>query len=186
MLMAISKPVQFKTIADYDALLAQHPDKLYELIDGEIVEKVPTEEHSLIAGNIYAELRAFIKPRELGRVAFEVRRQLPNDAHNARLPDVEFTRAERLLPVVRDGAVPQMPDLVVEIKSPSDTYISLREKAIYYLKNGTSIVWWVYPAKQQVEIHTADSISTLEIDEALDGGELLPDFKLALSAIFAE
>lgn len=119
---------------------ATHPNRAYELINGEIVEKVPTEEHSLIAGNIFAGLRAFAKEHNLGRVAFEVRRQIPGDHHNARLPDVEFTSKDRLLPVVREGAVPQMPDLAVEIKSPTDTYIGLREKAIYYLKNRSKLV----------------------------------------------
>lgn len=184
--MAISKHVQLKTIADFDAFLQEHPDRLYELINGEIVEKVPTEEHSLIAGNIFAELRAYVKPRDLGRVAFEVRRQIPDDKHNARLPDVEFTSKDRLLPVVKEGAVLQMPDLAVEIKSPSDTYIGLREKAIYYLKNGSSLVWLVYPEKQQIEVHTDDAVHTLNMDDTLNGGDVLPDFELAVADVFDE
>ena len=175
-----------KTIEDFNVFLRDHPNGLYELIDGKIIEKDSTEEHSLIVGNIYAELRAFVKPRDLGRVAFEVRRQMPDDDHNARLPDVEFTSKQRLLPVVRDGAVPQMPDLAVEIKSPSDTYISLREKAIYYLKNGTKLVWLVYPEKKQVEVHTDDAIVTLSMDDRLDGGDVLPEFKISVIDIFAE
>ena len=184
--MAISKPIPFKTISDLDAFLQEQPDGLYELINGEIVEKVPTEEHSLIAGNLYAELRTFVKQHDLGRVAFEVRRQIPDDKHNARLPDVEFTSKARLLPVVRDGAVPQMPDLAIEIKSPSDTYIGLREKAIYYLKNGSKLVWLVYPEKKQVEVHTEDAVQTLNIDEVLEGGDILPNLKLAIQDVFAE
>lgn len=184
--MAISKPVQLKTIEDFETFLQEHPDRLYELINGEIVEKVPTEEHSLIAGNIFAELRSFVKKYDLGRVAFEVRRQIPDDEHNARLPDVEFTSKNRLLPIVREGAVPQMPDLAVEIKSPSDTYIGLREKAIYYLKNGSSLVWLVYPEKQQIEIHTDNAVHTLNMDDNLDGGDVLPNFELAVSDVFAE
>lgn len=182
----ISRPVQLKTIKEFDEFIQEHPDNLYEFINGEIVEKVPTEEHSLIVGNIYFALRTFVQANDLGRVAFEVRRRVPDDNHNARLPDVEFTSTERLLPIVRDGAVPQMPDLAVEIKSSSDTYISLREKAIYYLKNGSQLVWLVYPDKQQVEVHTDDSVHTLIREDTLDGGELLPDFNLAVEDIFTE
>lgn len=175
-----------KSVSDFDKFCASHTDGLYELVNGQIIEKSTAEEHSLIAGNIFAELRAFVKANDLGRVAFEVRRQMPDDDHNARLPDVEFTSKDRLLPVVREGAVPQMPDLAVEIKSPSDTYIGLREKAIYYLKNGSQLVWLVYPSKQQVEVHTADSVHTLDIDDTLDGGDILPNFTLAVKDVFAE
>src|SRR5215207_3862350 len=113
------------TVEEFEAFISQseNSDRIFELIDGEIVEKMPTEEHSITVGNTYTFLREFVKPRNLGRVAFEVRRQMPDDQHNARLPDVEFTSTERLLPVVRKGAVPQMPDLAVEVKSPNDSFV---------------------------------------------------------------
>jgi len=175
-----------KTIDDFENHLRLYPNVPAELIGGHIIEKTRSEEHSLIAGNIFAELRAHVKANDLGRVAFEVRRQIPGDEHNARLPDVEFTSKDRLLPIVKTGAVPQMPDFAIEVKSPTDTYIGLREKAIYYLKNGARLVWLVYPDKQQVEVHTTDSVHTLDADDTLDGGDVLPDFKIAVSDVFAE
>ena len=90
------------------------------------------------------------------------------------------------MPVVRKGAVPQMPDLAVEIKSPTDSTIELREKAIYYLKNGAQLVWLVYPEKQQVEVHTAESVQTLDSGAILHGDPLLPDFRLPVKDVFAE
>jgi hypothetical protein len=41
-------PVKQKliTIAKYEAFLSEHPNGLYELIHGEIVEKVTTQEHA--------------------------------------------------------------------------------------------------------------------------------------------
>src|SRR5689334_20272676 len=120
-MVAPDKPKLY-TVDQFEAYIArpENAERLFELIDGEIVEKVPTEEHSLIVGNIYTDVRTFAEPRDLGRAAFEVRRRMPNDPHNARLPDVEFTTKARLLPVVAKGAVPQMPDLAVEVKSPDD------------------------------------------------------------------
>jgi Uma2 family endonuclease len=101
------------------------------------------------------------------------------------MPDVEYTVVERLLPIVRKGAVPQMPDLAVEVKSPSNTYLQLREKAIYYLKNGARLVWLVFPERQQIEIHTHDApITTLGIGDTLDGGEVLPGFAMSVADVF--
>lgn len=174
------------TLDDFEGFIArpENTNRIFELIDGGIVEKVPTEEHSLISGNLYIPLRLFAEQHDLGRAAFEVRRQMPGDDHNARLPDVEFTSKERLLPVVKQGAVPQMPDLAVEITSPDDSYLSLREKALYYLKHGARLVWLVFPEKQQIEVHTADAVRTIGIADVLDGGEVLPGFRLPVAAVF--
>lgn len=174
------------TIDEFEAFIArpENSDKRYELVYGEIVEKVPTEEHSLIIGNVYLLLRLFVEPRDLGRVAFEVRRKIPGDEHNARLPDVEFTSKARLLPVTKKGAVPQMPDLAVEVKSSDDRYIELREKAVYYLKNGSSLVWLCFPEKEQIEVHTEDAVKTLTADDELDGGDVLPGFKAKVRDLF--
>ncbi len=185
--MAVQPPqVRSYTVSDYQAWIsrAENADRLFELIDGAIVEKVPTEEHSIIAGNLYFALRLFAESRSLGRVLFEARHQLPGDDRNARLPDVEFTRQERVQPVITDGGIPQTPDLAVEIKSPTDRYSDLRKKALYYLENGTLIVWLVYPAKQQVEVWTADYSQTVGEEDTLDGGDVLPGFSVAVKAIF--
>jgi Uma2 family endonuclease len=185
--MAIQDAAKLYTVDEFEQFigLPENVDRLFELINGEIVEKLPTEEHSLVVGNFYIALRLFVEPRDLGRVAFEVRRRMPDDKRNARLPDAKFTSKERLLPVVKKGAVPQMPDLAIEVKSPSDSLIELREKAIFYLKNSTRLVWLALPDKQQIEAHTADNaVKTLGIDDTLDGGDVLPGFSVAVKDIF--
>lgn len=87
-------------------------------------------------------------------------------------------------PLVTEGAVLQMPDLVIEIKSPSDSELKLRKKALYYLENGTQIVWLVFPRKKQIEVHTIEEINILSINDSLDGGDALPRFTLALEDVF--
>ncbi len=175
------------TVDEFEQLMTQteYQERLLELINGEIVEKMPTEEHSLIVGNIYLTLRVFVDKNGLGRVAFEVRRKIPGDEHNARLPDVEFTRKERLLPIVKKGAVPQMPDLAVEVKSPDDSYQKLRDKAAYYLANGAQLVWLVYPEKHMVEIQTLDDFEYKVAGQTLEGSDLLPGFTMKVDDVFA-
>lgn len=84
-----------------------------------------------------------------------------------------------------EGAVPQMPDLVVEIKSLNDVELKMRKKALYYLENGTRLVWLVFPRKKQIEVHTAETIAILTVDDVLDGGDVLPGFTLPVRTIFA-
>lgn len=183
--MAIQKKLY--TVTEFEDLI-DHPenrDRRFELIDGEIVEKVPTELHSLIAGNIYTFLRLFILPRNLGRIVFEVRFRLKGDNHNSRLPDVSFTRAERVQPVVEKGAVTQIPDLCVEIQSPSDSPKSLRDRAAYYLANGAQMVWLVYPKKRMIEaLYPDGEFDIFNAEDTLTGGDLLPGFAVEVKAIF--
>jgi Uma2 family endonuclease len=173
------------TIEEFEAFIArpENRERRFELVNGRIVEKVPTEEHGVIALNIGTELKLYARMRG-GRAAVEPRHRIPEDEHNARLPDVAFTSAERALPLVKQGAVPQMPDLAVEIQSPDDSPIELREKAIYYLKNGARMVWLVYPDKRTVEIHTAEDLRVLTAGDTLDGGDVLPGFSLPITEIF--
>jgi Uma2 family endonuclease len=60
----------------------------------------------------------------------------------------------------------------------------MRKKALYYLENGATLVWLVFPRKQEIEIHEADGIRTLTIDDTLEGGDVLPGFSLALKTLF--
>ncbi len=165
----------------------ENKERLLELIHGEIVEKVPTEEHGVIAATIAAFLRNYAAPRKLGRVGVEVRHRTPSDKYNARMPDVSFRRTND--PLVKKGAVLQMPDLAVEIQSPDDKEREMREKAHYYLQNGASLVWLVYPQKQTVEVCWLDDKGTMDVTTvdktgALDGGILLPELTIPVKEIF--
>jgi Uma2 family endonuclease len=185
--MAVSREKVY-TVDAFERFIAQpeNADRRFELIYGEIVEKVPTEEHGVLAGRLTGELYVYLKQTPIARLAVEPRHRMPDDDHNARLPDVAVTLNERALPVVKKGAVPQMPDLCIEIQSPDDTPLSMREKALYYLKNGSKLVWLLFTRKQQIEVHTADAVKTLDIDDVLDGGEVLPGFSLPVREIFGE
>ncbi len=175
------------TVKAFEHFLAEpdHQNRLFELIDGEPVEKMPTEEHAELQTRIAGEIYIYVKNNPGGRVTSEARHRARGDQHNDRLPDVAYTHPERVKPVVKRGAVTHLPDLCVEIKSPSDTYIGLRAKAAYYLENGAKVVWLVFPDKQAIEIHTDHSpITTLGINDSLNGGDVLPNFSLPLKTIF--
>jgi len=175
------------TFEEFEEFLRQpeNRDRFFELIDGEIVEKVPTLEHGVIALRIGSRLLIFVEAHGLGWVAVEVRYRVPDDNSNSRQPDVSFSSNARVPKLVKQGAVLQMPDLVVEVKSPDDTFIGQRRRAEYYIANGTRLVWLVYPEKQLVEVYQPNAdIQILNIDDVLDGGDVLPGFTLSVRDIF--
>ena len=101
--------------------LPENRERLFELIHGEIVEKIPTEEHGIIVFIISGELYIYLRHNPGGRAGIEVRHQTPGDEHNSRLPDISYIR-DTSAPVTKQGSIPRMPDLAVEVKSPDDTY----------------------------------------------------------------
>ncbi|MGB7339398.1 MAG: Uma2 family endonuclease, partial [Phototrophicaceae bacterium] len=148
--MAIGQ--QLITIEAYEDFLASH-DGLYELIDGEIVEKMVTQKHAKIVGIIIGELYIYLKQHSEinAHMGPEARFRPADDNYNDRLPDVSVHVTDS--PPVIKGAVEGMPTLAVEVKSPTDSYKLMREKATYYLANGCQMVWLVYPEKAMVEIY---------------------------------
>jgi len=174
------------TVEEFETFitLPENQERLFELIDGEIFEKIPTEEHGVLGADLSRVLGNFVKPRKLGRVAVEARHRAGNDNFNDLLPDVSFTSKERMLPLVKKGAVPQIPDLAIEIQSPNDSVKKMRAKAEYYLANGARMVWLLYPKKRLIEVWTKDDILSLDEDDELDGGDVLSGFKISVREIF--
>ena len=168
-----------------DDLSPENSKRLFELIHGEVYEKMPTQQHGLIASNINLELALYARQTKTGRPGIEVRHQIPEDKRNSRLPDVSFVCTKG--PLVEHGSVVGMPDLAVEIKSPTDTITEMRETAAYYVANGSRLVWLVYPNYRLVEVYRpAADVEILGEDDTLTGGDVLPGFTLSVRMLFAD
>lgn len=185
--MVLQSVSKLYTIDEFEAFIArpENLDHHFELIHGEIVEKpMPTEEHGIIIHTLSGEIYIFLKANPIARAEIEVRYKMPNDNHNGRQPDLSVV-VDTQTPVVRRGAVPRMPDLAVEVKSPDDKFKDMREKADYYLSNGTRIVWLVYPHERLVEGFRPNRDSEiLNESHTLNGEDVLPGFTLAISDLF--
>lgn len=171
---------------DFEAFLKlpENRDHLFELIEGEIVEKMSTELHGIIAALFATFINNYLFINPIGRVAVESRHRPANakDKHNSRLPDVSFVTNEH--PITERGAAPYIPELCIEIQSPDDSAKTLADKAAFYLANGAKMVWLVYPSKQLVETLTLDDRELLGVEDTIDGGDVLPGFKLAVKQVF--
>ena len=172
------------TLEEFNEFAAQHPDRLLELIDGRIVEKVTTEEHGAIVGNIIAELRAWKKANNIqGYYSTEASVELLEDDKNHRRPDVSFRLTDGSIGEV--GTLDTLPDFCVEIRSPSNTPKDLREKAEYFIANGARLVWLVHPRKRVVEVYFEDGTFDIFTEEnVLSGGTVLPGFEMLVRDIF--
>jgi Uma2 family endonuclease len=163
-------------------------NRLCELVDGALVEKVMGYRESLLAGAILMFLREFVDTRNLGLVsgADGMMRLYPG---LVRIPDVAFTSWDRL-PAGRvpDQAIPDLaPDLAVEVLSKGNTPGEMQRKLREYFDAGVRLVWLVDPDARTVAVYCEPGRSTMyDEEQSLDGGEVLPGFRLELSRLFAE
>ena len=159
-----------------------------ELIRGVFCETVSTGiEHGEIAANFAGEIRAFVRPKRLGRVfASDSGIRLENGPDTVREPDVGFIPAEKIPLETRvSGYSDVVPDLVVEIKSPSDTVREMNDRAHMWLRYGTGLVWVADPGTRTVDVYRQEGpIVTLGEDDTLDGAPVLPGFTLAVREVF--
>jgi len=164
-----------------------HEDRLYELVDGVLVEKAMGFRESFLAVVIIQALANFVRRDDLGIVTgadgtIRLARGL------VRIPDCAFFAWERFPgKAIPDEPIPNLaPDLAVEVLSESNTKGEMERKLKEYFFAGVLLVWLVDPKKQVVDTYTApDQVVRVEKGQSLDGGAVLPGFTLALRDLFA-
>ena len=187
-MIATLAPAKPKLLTAEDLLRLDSKGVKGELIRGEFSETMSAGlKHGEVASNFIGELRSFVKPRRLGRVSgTDAGVLLERDPDTVREPDAMFISAERMpLDIRPSGYSEVIPDIVAEVKSPSDSIAEVDDKARMWRDYGVPLVWAAYPETQTVDVHRADgSIATLYEDDVLDGGEILPGFAVPVSDIF--
>jgi Uma2 family endonuclease len=173
-------------LAEFEAYCAlpENSDRRLELVNGEIVETMPTLRHNLFSRNLFRALDNHVEANDLGEVVYETSYRAAEDDENYRIPDISFTLKARLLPVPERGAVEQMPDICIEIQSPDEDPKKMRAKAAYYLANGAQEVWLFFTKRPRLEVMFPDGDSEFYTLNDTLTSPLLPGFSIALADIF--
>jgi Uma2 family endonuclease len=159
---------------------------LCELVDGVLVEKAMGFKEAILAGVILQRMLNYLDLHDLGIVAGAdgpIRLRLGL----VRLPDVCFISWKRLGgdEVPNDRISKVVPELAVELLSKSNTRREIERKLIEYFQAGVLLVWIIDPDKETAEVHTGPARKKqLAKDGTLDGGKVLPGFKLSLRDLF--
>lgn len=157
-----------------------------ELVRGQVVREPPAgHEHSRIGVRIASLLDAFAREHGLGTVTgADGGYLLFDEPPTVRAPDAAFVRRERLAPEIK-GFPPLAPDLVVEVISPSNTMSEIQAKVLEYLEARSRMIWVVDPDPRTVTVYRSrDEIRLLTESDELDGGDVLPGFRLKVSELF--
>ncbi len=168
----------------------ENDNKHFYLIHGELYwDMPPGGEHGRLALDIGLYLRLFIDKHDLGIATVETGYHPPDGRHTVLGPDVAFISKARAPQPFPKKFVPLMPDLAVEIVSPTDSLKEARRKAAVYLRHGTTLVWIVLPDEECVEVCRASGGVEMDIEfvgreGSLAGEGILPGFELELKLLF--
>jgi Uma2 family endonuclease len=174
------------TEADVIRFVDGDDKRLVELIDGTLVEKPMGYYEGRVGGLVFRFLDEFLEVSDLG-ICFAADSLLRMRPGIVLLPDVSFVSwakiPNRELPAEQIAALP--PDLAVEVLSPGNRRGEMTRKRREYFAAGARLVWQIDPDTHTAEVFTAlDASTTIPADGTLDGGEVLPGFRLSLVRLF--
>jgi Uma2 family endonuclease len=160
-----------------------------QLIGGEVVVNEPTPLHGFVQRDLLAALIAWTRAAA-GRGAVMLPLDVVLDEHNVYAPDVLWY-AEGRAPDRHAEPPSPMPDLAIEVRSPSTWRFNVGAKKTAYDRCGLRELWLVDTAAEAVLVFRRTGRDALGFDVALEvardeslASPLLPGFALALVELF--
>jgi Uma2 family endonuclease len=173
------------TTEDLQKFQVEYPDYKMELVSGEIIVMSPSGyESEEVASRMLGKMFPHVDDNRLGRVTgSSAGFTLPNS--DTRSPDVSFVTAERLRRSPRSFAE-LAPDLMVEVKSPTDNLTKLETKILSFLEMGTRVGILVNPDDRTVKLYrTGQETVVLKDGDSLTVPELLPGWQVAVLELWS-
>lgn len=169
---------------------ARLPDPGYptELVKGEVVRmNQPVPRHGQICAKVSHMLLTYLDHHDSGHV-------LVNDAgiiternpDTVRGGDVWYISYDK----IPKGPLPSRyldvpPDIMFEVRSPSDRWVRLMAKVVEYLQAGVPVVCVLDPDTQTARLHVADDPEIiLQASDELTFPNQLPGFRVSVQALF--
>jgi Uma2 family endonuclease len=173
------------TVADV-VRLRDTERRLYELVDGTLVEKAMGWQESFLAGILLQWLNNYLDQNRLG-VATGPDGMTRLFGDTVRGPDVAFVTWERL----PDGRLPSdpipdlVPNFVIEVLSSGNTYAEMSRKRREYFHAGVELLWMVDHRSRTVTVFNSTlDFTVFHEGQMLDGGTVLPGWQVDVSDLF--
>ena len=161
----------------------------YECVDGRFLEaKSLGAFESDVTSLLFLLMGSFVFERRLGRIVSETLFSIEPSKGLKRRPDLAFVSQDRWpldRPAPRQSAWDVIPDLAVEVVSPTNTASEIVVKVAEYFHAGVREVWVVYPVEAQ--IYAFQSPRTVRVflsGDTISESPAIPDFQLRLSEVF--
>ncbi len=187
--MAPATAIAAPPLMTADEFLRKHgSEKSVELVDGQIVRyPMPGGPHGYVANNISVLLTPFIREKKLGRVfSCDTFFRTRTDPDRVRGADLAFVSYQRMPPgPIPDGMLPTVPELVFEVRSPSDSINDMTSKATEYIAAGVTVVIVLDPKTESAAIYREHEFPQVRHNgDELTIPDVLPGFAVTVRAFF--
>jgi Uma2 family endonuclease len=189
MTMLIEK--ELLTVNDFWKLYQEGNDSRhrFDLVDGRVA-KFPIDTLSeKLCAEVHHQLDEFVRSGKLGQLSTSNGFYRSRDPHNVRMPDISFISYERTQPLNKQGFTPYMPDLAIIIQQQTMSMMDVAERGMFFLKNGSSLVWLLHPHNRTADVCTRSPKKSFRVYKvgstgSLGGSDVLPGFSLDLPSLF--
>jgi len=173
-----------------DEFLRLHgDDKRVELVDGQIVRyPMPGMEHGVVCSTANYLITAFVRENRLGWVmgndSFIRTKSSPDRYRGADVCYVSYSKLAKDAGAPK-GPLPVSPDLVIEVRSPSDRIGEMIDKAIEYIKAGVTVVIVLDPESESLAVFRAEEFPLrMHNGDELTLPDVLPGFAVQVKKFF--
>jgi Uma2 family endonuclease len=179
-------PEHLLTAAEY----AQLPDRGVptELVRGRVVERnVPAPRHGEICANIITLINPYVRGQGMGRMVSNdggiLTERDPDTVRGGDVACYSYTRVPQgPLP---PGYLSVVPELVFEVRSPTDRWSRLITKAGEYLEAGVTVVCLLDQVSETLQVYRADELPrTLHADDELHLPDVLGELRIPVRRFF--
>ena len=167
-------------------LLTLDEQGLFELAEGRLIEKTMSFLATETAGNIIFCVKSFLKTAGLASAVLPEQsfQCFGNKPRQVRRPDVAIITASRVPAVRPMGHVKIVPDLAIEVISPTDNVYELDHKLDDYRLAEIPVVWVVNPVSRVIRVHRPGKpIDELRDGQTITGDAVLPGFSIAITEL---
>lgn len=181
-----SPPTDLLTAEEF---VRRYSGKRAELVKGRVLElPMPGLKHGKICFRVSAILDRYLSVRDIGHgISNDTTVVLRRNPDTGRGPDVCFVSYAKLPKdaEVTDGPLTVLPELVFEVKSPSDRRIALTAKAAEYIDAGVAVVVVLDPELEAATVFRADDFpQTRHNGDELTLPDVLPGFAVPVREFF--
>jgi Uma2 family endonuclease len=181
-----------------EEFIEKFDEQPFEMIAGEIIEMPPTKKlHGKVSCRIYNAFYKYQLENQNIEPFFEqayVLEDFSDWVADSRVPDVmvflksRYDDYEKAMPSSDEKPFVLVPDLVVEVISPTDKYSNVSKKIDSYRKDGVKLLWVVDPQNGTITVYEAgkDTPLTLKKGDSLKGGEVLKGFEIGVSEVLGK
>lgn len=188
--MVVDKIQEGLALEDF---LQEFNDAPFELFDGERVLWMPSVAgHTEMIEMVKDAIKDFLRENPIGTVISEgtfILEYSTNWVKGSRIPDIMFYAKPRLEDYKRETSdwktkpYVLVPELVIEIVSPNDSYSDINRKVDFYLQDGVQEIWVIDPQAENALVHQQEKTIRFSKTDKLSGN-VLPKFEIELKQLF--